>query len=207
VSAFFFSFRFDDLKNYRENNRLEAKKALGGLPRSIWETYSAFANTQGGVILLGAEKLSDKTLRVVGLPEAEKLLADFWNTMNNPEKVSVNILSESDVRVEETDGKCVIVIEVPCAQRGDKPVYINNNPLSGTYRRNGKGDYHCSKEEVRAMLLDAAVKTQDMLVLEGMDLSVFDYESVSRYRLRMKNIRPDHVWEGLKDDEFLISWA
>ena len=195
VSTFVFSFRFDDLKNYRENNRLEAKKAQGGLPRSIWETYSAFANTQGGVILLGVEELPDKTLRVAGLPESEKLLIDFWNTINNPEKVSVNILSESDVRVEEEDGKRVIVIEVPRAQRGDKPVYINNNPLSGTYRRNGEGDYHCAKEEVRAMLRDAAVKTQDMLVLESMDLSVFDYESVSRYRLRMKNIRPDHVWE------------
>ena len=191
------------IEKYRENNRIEAKKAAGGLPNSIWETYSSFANTFGGVILLVVTEDSEKQLQVVGLTDPERLIKDFWDNINNSQKVSVNIISDKNVAVEDIDGKKIIVITVPRAQRCDKPVYISGNPISGTYRRNGEGDYKCSQEEVKAMLRDAAVRTQDMLVLGNMKLEIFDYDSVHRYRNRMKNYRPGHVWEELDDIDFL----
>lgn len=169
------------LEKYRENNRIEAKKAIGGLPNSIWETYSAFANTLGGVILLGVEEHKDKSLHAIDLPDPTYLIEEFWKIINNPNKVSLNILTENDVQTEVVDG----------------------NPLSGTYRRNGEGDYHCTKEEVQAMMRDAASRSQDMLVLENMDMGVFDYDSVHRYRQRMRNSRPGHIWEELEDEDFL----
>lgn len=86
------------IEKYKENNRIEAKKALGGLPRSIWETYSAFANTLGGVILLGVEEYKDKSLHPVNLPDPEGMVAEFWEIMNHSEKVSVNILSATKRR-------------------------------------------------------------------------------------------------------------
>ena len=77
---------FEKLAAYREGDRLEVKRAQGGLPRSLWETYSAFANSSGGVILLGVEELPDTSLRAVGVKDPNKLLDDFWNTVNNPRR-------------------------------------------------------------------------------------------------------------------------
>ena len=128
---------FAHLEQYRENNQIEAKKAQGGLPHSIWETYSAFANTLGGVILLGVIEDDNKQLEAVGVPDPNQLVNEFWNIVNNINKVSVNILSDSDVSVESVDGKSIVVINVPRAQRADRPVYLLDNPLRESYRRNG----------------------------------------------------------------------
>lgn len=194
---------FNHLEQYRENNRIEAKKALGGLPKSIWETYSAFANTSGGVILLGVEEHSDKTLHTVNLPDPERLIKDFWDIVNNPNKTSVNVLSSKDVFIQDVGGDRIVVICVPRAERSYRPVYVDGNPLC-TYRRNGEGDYKCTKEEYQAMVRDASYKTQDMLVLEEFGMNVFNAESVRSYRQRMRLSRPGHVWETLEDEDFLL---
>lgn len=143
---------FLNLENYKENNQIEAKKAIGGLPESLWETYSAFANTTGGIILLGVEEHNDKSLHAINLPDPEWLLIDFWNTIDNPEKVSLNILNEKDVTIRKVNGRNIIVINVPEAERNQKPIYIGGNILSGTYRRDGDGDYRCTLKEILDMI-------------------------------------------------------
>ena len=191
------------LEQYRENNRIEAKKAAGGLPQSIWETYSAFANTLGGIILLGVEEHPDKSLHAIHLPDPEKLVKDFWDTVNNPNKASVNILSSKDVTIEAVGEDRIVVINVPRADRSYKPVFVDGNPLN-SYRRNGEGDYKCTSDELHAMYRDASVKTQDMLVLQEMRLDVINAESLRAYRQRMRLSRPGHVWDTLDDEQFLI---
>jgi len=147
---------FSHIEKYRENNRIEAKRALGGLPKSIWETYSAFANTLGGIILLGVVETGDKTFDTVDLPDPEGLIREFRSILNDPKKVSVNILSDDDVYVQEVNGDRIVVINVPRASRADMPVYVDGDPLYGTYRRSGEGDYRCTREECLAMARDAA---------------------------------------------------
>lgn len=192
---------------YKEGNRREVKKANRGLPISLWETYSAFANTYGGVIILGVKELEDKTWKTTGLKAAdkEKLLDDFWNLIHNRQKVSVNLLSEDDVEVYEVGEDLIIVIYVPMAKREQKPLFINDDMFGGTFRRNHSGDYHCTNLQVKTMLRDQTENTMDMEVLDNVPMGDLNEETIQGYRNRHRTLKPGHPFERLDNSEYLRS--
>ncbi|MBQ3388287.1 MAG: putative DNA binding domain-containing protein [Thermoguttaceae bacterium] len=196
-------FDLSHFDEYREGNRLEVKKASGGLPRSLWDTYSSFSNCNGGVIILGVKEREDGSWYTTHLQNRNKLLTDFWNTINNRSKVSVNLLNEGSVETYELNGDVIIVIYVAKADRVYKPVYINNDIFGGTFRRDHEGDYHCSESEIRGMLRDQAEKGTDSKILLNKDLSIFYPDTVKSFRTRHKAVNPDHVWHRLDDDDYL----
>ena len=198
------SFSLELLTTYKENSLLEVKSARGGLPNSLWESYSAFANSEGGVIVLGVkENAKDGSLYVEGLEDVHKLMKDFWNMVNNRQKVSCNILTDSMAVPDKIEGKDVIVICVPRAERTSRPVYVGSDPRTGTYRRNFEGDYHCSIDEVSLMIRDSALVTDDNKLLTDLDVSVFCPDTVKSYRNIFQIIRQNHLWNKEDDAMFL----
>lgn len=115
-----------------EKVNVEVKAAQGGIPNSIWETYSSFANAFGGTIILGiGEDKETKKFIPMGVPDAEKMISDIWNIVNNSQKVSRNILLERHVYVEQYESKDYVVIEVPRAARTSKPIYVGTGMFKG----------------------------------------------------------------------------
>lgn len=192
--------KFQDLK---ESICIEGKKAETTLPKSIWETYSAFANTLGGDIILGVDETKERILVPTGVLDVDGIMKDLWSTLNNKQKVSVNLLSEKDVEIIEIDEKSLIIIHVPAASRELKPVYINNNLQSGSYRRNGDGDYHCTSLEINNMLRDQSEQTQDYKIIERFTIEHINQHSLASYRSLFKIEFPNHPWTDLDDEEFL----
>ncbi len=196
-------FDLSHFDEYREGNRREVKKANGGLPNSLWDTYSSFSNCNGGVVILGVKERADGSWYTTHLQNKNKLLKDFWDTINNRKKVSINLLNEGNVETYEIGGDVIIVIHVPKADRVYKPVYINDDLFGGTFRRDHEGDYHCSEAEVRGMLRDQAEKSTDSRILINMDLDIFYSETVKSFRSRHTAVNPDHVWHKLDDIAYL----
>ena len=186
-----------------ETDAVEFKLAKGGVPASFWESYSAFANTDGGVIILGVKEDGGKH-SVVGVTNANKLVADVWNAANNPQRVSANVLFNHQVYKVDYQGKALVIVEVPRAERTERPVYVGRDVFRGTFRRNGEGDYHCSQEAVEAMIRDKCPETADTCLMEDMTIADLNQESVARYRLMFGQSKPEHAWTRIPDDEFMV---
>lgn len=193
--------KFDE---YREDNRLEVKRARDRLPDALWETYSSFANTAGGCIILGVKENADKSWKTTGLKDVLKLRKEFLDALHNPNKVNAALVSDNDITDYEVNGDVILVIKVPKARREEKPVYINNDMWNGTFRRDGEGDYHCSREAILAMLRDQTEDTPDMKILENKEIKDLDQDSIRAYRIRYNASHDGHPWTSLPDDEFLV---
>lgn len=196
-----------ELLKYGEHINLECKKAENQLPKAVWETYSSFANTDGGIILLGVEeKLKEidfnKRFNFVSIQNPQQRIIEFWNTINSS-KVSSNLLMDSDIGICNVNNADIIWIKIPRAEYKYRPVYINENPYKGTFKRNHEGDYHCTEDEVKAMIRDANDSGNDGSLLRGFTVDDIDMNSLHSYRIEFQNRNPEHVWNGLDDVLFL----
>ena len=196
-----------ELMKYGEHIHLECKKAEAILPNSVWETYSSFANTDGGVILFGVEEhlketAFDRRFSFVTINNPDQRIKDFWNTVNS-DKVSSNILVDADVGTCKINGATIMWINVPQANYRQRPVYINGNPMKGSFKRNYEGDYHCTEDEVKAMLRDASDSGNDGGLLSGYTMDDIDLNALRSYRIEFEHRNPDHVWNGDDDQTFL----
>ncbi len=186
----------------------EVKKAAGRdgqgqLPDSFFATYSAMANTEGGIVLLGIEETVNDQFQVLGVLNPAKIIKELWSGLNNPQKISVNILNERDVQTIELEGKKVVRISIPRATRFQMPVYLGKNPLAATYRRQGDGDFRCDEETVKRMLADQVEDVRDAKLLEKFDFGDLNLPTFRAYRNAFKSVKPDHPWVDLENDEFL----
>lgn len=201
----------DDIKRLMlqgEGLNLEMKKCKkDSLPASLWETYSAFANTRGGLILLGLEEDKSRCqpdrFSIVGVTDSDKLVTDLFNMLHNPQKVNRCVLMDSDVQVVDVDGVDVIYINVPEAYYRQKPIYINNDLKGGTYKRLHEGDRHVTSEEL-AMLIRDTSDNVDSQIIEGYGFDDIDPETLRKYRQTFRNMNTGHPYEDLSDKDFLI---
>ena len=199
----------EDLSLLRETVELECKLAQGQngqgeVPKDFWLTYSAMANAHGGVVLLGVRE-KDGVFSIAGIPNPTKVRADLFNNLNNPGKVSANLLTDADVQELVLQGHTILLVRIAQATRKQRPLFLNGQPLGHTYRRLNDGDRLCDEETVKRMLAEQVEDERDARILPGFGMSDVDPESVRIYRQMLKDEKPAHPFLEQDDVAFMSS--
>lgn len=196
----------EDISLLRESSELECKQASGidgkgAIPKDMWETYSAFANTDGGTIILGLKEKRGQ-FSIVGIDEIGRVQADLFNTANS-NKVSTNLLTNDSVQKIIIDGKNLLVIYVRRAKREERPIFLNGNPFENSYTRAHEADQKLPAERVKRMMAEQIEDSRDNEILPFFGMQDIDLESLRIYRQNYANLNPTHAWNELDNQSFL----
>ncbi|MEV4252752.1 ATP-binding protein [Spirillospora sp. NPDC049652] len=164
---------------------VEVKKALGGLPKSLRETVSAFANTAGGIVILGLDEAQG--FSATGLIDAAKLAADLGSMCSEDMEPPIRPL----VKIHTFEGAQVLVAEIPELDPAQKPCYSRGAGITkGSYIRVGDGDRHLSPYEVQVMLSSRGQPREDEQGVPGVGLDHLDAAGVEALVAKLRTSRP-----------------
>lgn len=171
-----------------DDARFETKSCARTIGTSVWESVSAFANTKGGVLLLGISEDGDFS-PVPGF-DANHIASQFMDGMGdgNPQGARLTNPPEYDVSRCEQNGSSFLVIDIHENGIQHKPCYLTaRGPQTGGYRRVDDKDLRLSPTEVFEMTHALTLSSADRMVVPEADVSDLNAEAVDRVLAEHRN--------------------
>lgn len=189
-----------------EDIHLEYKESKDQLPSEMWETISAFANTDGGILFLGVKEIKNNKAPskfiVTGVTNSQKLKSDLLDQLKNKNKISFPIVSEEDIEILPYNDKEIIKISVPRAPFNKRPIFIKGN-IKNTFVREGERDSRATEDDLKAIIRDSN-GTDNFDLLDNFsvnnDLVITD---IQNYRAYLIEKTQDESYNNLNIEEFL----
>ncbi|MEV6637565.1 ATP-binding protein [Actinoplanes sp. NPDC051470] len=175
----------------------EAKRAKGGLPATTWETVSAFANADGGCLILGVDEASDFAITGVddaGATEAHlaSLCSDVLEPPVRPEITTVRL-----------NGKSVVVCAVPPLARDRRPCHKRSlGPWAGSRLRVADGDRKLTDYEVTVLLSNREEQRHDLRPIASASIEDLDPILIRDFLERIRDIK-GQIFRRLDDQQAL----
>lgn len=106
----------------------------------------------------------------MGIEQPEKMRDELFNMVNNPQKVSANLINDEDVHIIDIDnGVQIMTVKIPEAPYQLKPVYLKGNPQLA-FERLGEGNRRLTPDKYKELIVGSQPETDNELLL-NYDLS------------------------------------
>ena len=175
---------------------IEVKSGEGGLPKSLPETISAFANARGGMLLLGLSETDGFNTVPI---DAAKLAADLGAVCAEHLDPPVR----ADIDIAEVEGQPVVVALVDELPPDQKPCYVISRGVDrGSYIRTHDGDRRLSTYEVHVLSSSKGQPVDDTVVVPDAALSDLDPDRVGSLLRRLRANR-GNVFSNVDDATIL----
>lgn len=179
-----------------EGLQVEFKEARNGVPSSFYDTVVSFANTDGGVILLGVN--DDRMVTGVDEANIQSYQNDIITTANIPDKINPPILLDPEI-FSHPNGNIIVVeiLQSKSVHRLQNSILVRRNEcdVDITNNQGQVSDLYLRK---------SGLQTEDTiypyLTFEGFELSLFD-----KARNLISSHKSNHPWLTLSNEEMLRS--
>ena len=197
----------NELNAVDESIQIEAKRS-SDFGKSILETVIAFANEPGlggGYILLGVEwsvnERGDTIYRAAGISDPDKVQRDLASQCAS----ALNVSLCPEVRLEQLEGKTLIVVYVSEADVTHKPIYKKATGLpNGAWRRIGSTDQRCVDEDLWVLRGESQpMLGPDSAVIGDARIDDFDPAAIATYRRERSRINPQAEELAYSDEQML----
>jgi len=165
----------ETLESLRRDTRdIEVKAAQGGFPENVATTMSAFSNTPGGgTIIFGVSE--HQGFLPVGVYDSVKCQQAASNTARNALEPKIVITPE----LVSIDGKDVVVVFVPEADREAKPIRVIKTGQA--FLRMYDGDYCLSDAEEQVLVAQRGHPRYDDQEITAAGVADLDQADVAAY--------------------------
>ncbi|MDR1449920.1 MAG: putative DNA binding domain-containing protein, partial [Propionibacteriaceae bacterium] len=162
---------------------VEVKKAQGGMPQSVASSVSAFANGDGGLIILGLAE--NEGFRPVAFDARATAVATAGVCRDE-----VVPAVKAEIDIVQVDGMPVVAVALPPGERELLPYYVKSQGMErGSYLRSWDGDRHLTTYEVHALLAGRGQPRDDTAVVPEAGLADLDDKAVGALVERLRATR------------------
>jgi ATP-dependent DNA helicase RecG len=180
---------------------VEVKRAERQLPEQLWKTLSAFANAQGGVLLLGVDETAG--FEIVGVADPTKIQKDFASLCDNMEPPLRAV-----VDVHEIDGRQVIVAEIPEVPAEQKPCYYRPLGLGqGSYIRVADGNRRLTDYEVQIFLSWRRRSRYDRQLVVGKTINDLNRDRLQAFLHHLRTHKVGAPYQQWDDQRVLMTFG